>query len=66
MRNGDAKTNEESSCDEHAEVDRYGLEDNSKDHHDAADEDANPATEPIRDVWDDRKSSDGADGVDGV
>ena len=66
VRNGDAKTDEESSCDEHPEVDGDGLEDNSKNHHEAADEDTKPSTEPIRDVWDDRKSSDGANRVDGV
>lgn len=59
--NGDTETQEEASSDEHPEVDRDRLQDNTDHHDDAANEDTHPTSKAVGNVRGDWKRAEGAD-----
>ncbi len=66
MCDGNTKSNEESSSDEHGEIDTDRLHDHAEDHNNAADHDAGSSTQVIRNVRHDRKCNDRTNGHNGV
>lgn len=66
MRNSNTEADEESSCNKHGQVDGDTLENDTKDHDDAANQDTGSATKKISGIWNSWNGADGADGHDGV
>lgn len=67
MRNSYTEAEEEACSDEHSEVDANGLEDNTEDHDETADEDTKSTAYHIWDVpndWDCGKRTDCHDAVE--
>ena len=62
--NSDTKSEEEASRNEHPEVYRDTLEDDTEDHDHATDDNSPPATEDVGSVRNDRKSAERANGHD--
>jgi len=66
VRNGDTESDEETSGNEHGDVDGDGLKDDTDDHDDAADEDTRSTTEDISGVWYSGNGGKRTNGHDGV
>ena len=61
---GHAETNEEAGSDEHAEVDRDGLQSDTEAHDYTADHDTHASTQAVGDVWHEGNGADGTNGHD--
>jgi hypothetical protein len=62
MSDGDAETDEEACSDKHAVSKTEGLEDDTENHDRAPDYDRGATTQKVGGIWDDRQSSERADG----
>lgn len=66
MSDGHAETDEETCSNEHAVCEAEGLEDDTKDHDGATDDNGCTSAKEISGVWYDGQGGEGADGHDAV